>query len=64
MTTSEPVAARRWSGRYPLVGRDAEVEQLLAAIGPGRVVVVEGEPGVGKTRLVEEVARAPGPPAR
>ncbi len=49
-------------GRYPLIGRDEELERLLAAIGPGRVVVVEGEPGVGKTRLVEEVARAPGPP--
>ena len=42
-------------GRYPLVGREDEVEALLAAIRPGRVVVVEGEPGVGKTRLVEEV---------
>ncbi|MFL6204925.1 MAG: AAA family ATPase [Acidimicrobiales bacterium] len=41
-------------GRYPFVGRDAELDQLRAAIGPGRVVVVEGEPGVGKTRLVEE----------
>ena len=41
-------------GRYPFVGRDAELEQLRSALGPGRVVVVEGEPGVGKTRLVEE----------
>ena len=44
--------------RYPFTGRDAEVAALEAAIGPGRVVVVEGEPGVGKTRLVEEVLAA------
>lgn len=42
-------------GRYPLVGRSREIGILRGAIGPGRLVVVEGEPGVGKTRLVEEV---------
>ena len=42
-------------GRYPLTGRDEELRQVLAALGPGQVVVIEGEPGVGKTRLVEEV---------
>ncbi|MGQ0831980.1 MAG: AAA family ATPase [Microthrixaceae bacterium] len=48
------VAPATVSGHYPLIGRAAEVAALDAAIGPGRVVVVEGEPGVGKTRLVEE----------
>ena len=42
----------------PLVGRDPEWEALLgsyASIGEGgRVVVVEGEAGIGKTRLAEE----------
>jgi class 3 adenylate cyclase/tetratricopeptide (TPR) repeat protein len=44
----------------PLVGRRAEIEQcraILSAIGEGAsgaVVVVRGEPGIGKTRLVEE----------
>ena len=43
-------------GRYPLTGRDDGGRPAAAPpIGPGRVVVVEGEPGVGKTRLVEEV---------
>jgi predicted ATPase/DNA-binding SARP family transcriptional activator len=41
-----------------LVGRDPEWEALLAAyasIGEGgRVVVIEGEAGIGKTRLAEE----------
>ena len=41
-----------------LVGRDREVEALRAAItaaarGHGQVVLIEGEPGIGKTRLVE-----------
>ncbi len=43
-----------------LVGRDAELRQVLAALDEARVaprvVLVEGEPGIGKTRLVEELA--------
>jgi class 3 adenylate cyclase/DNA-binding CsgD family transcriptional regulator len=42
----------------PLVGRDVEIETLreavaAAAAGHGQVVLIEGEPGIGKTRLVE-----------
>jgi DNA-binding SARP family transcriptional activator/class 3 adenylate cyclase/tetratricopeptide (TPR) repeat protein len=42
-----------------LMGRDLELEQLMgnwraAAAGRGRVVVVGGEPGIGKSRLLEE----------
>jgi DNA-binding SARP family transcriptional activator len=51
-----PAAATR------LVGRDVELRQALAALGEARsatrVVLVEGEPGIGKTRLVEELAAA------
>ncbi|MEV8435792.1 helix-turn-helix domain-containing protein [Actinosynnema sp. NPDC051121] len=41
-----------------LVGRDTEVAALLALLGEGgsRLVSVTGLPGVGKTRLVVEVA--------
>jgi DNA-binding SARP family transcriptional activator len=56
-----PAAAR---ARAPLAGRVAELAELSAAwrraqAGRGQVVIVEGEPGEGKTRLLEELlARA------
>ena len=45
------------------VGRDAEMARLSAALdeataGQGRPVLLEGEPGIGKTRLLEEFASA------
>ncbi|HVF21053.1 MAG TPA: AAA family ATPase [Mycobacteriales bacterium] len=44
------------------VGRADELAEAstaveLALAGPGRLVLVSGEPGIGKTRLSEEVAR-------
>ena len=45
----------------PLEGRDAELRELSAALAEARraprFVVLEGESGIGKTRLAEEVAR-------
>ena len=45
----------------PIVGRDAELDRLRAAWasargGVTRLVLVSGEPGVGKSRLLSEVA--------
>ncbi len=47
----------------PLVGRDQDLDDLVglhasigSSSGAGRVAVVEGEAGIGKTRLVEELA--------
>ncbi len=49
-------------GASPFVGRQeplAVIEALLADVsdGHGRVLLVSGEPGIGKTRLVDEAAR-------
>jgi class 3 adenylate cyclase/tetratricopeptide (TPR) repeat protein len=53
------VARRRLAGAAPLLGRDVEVSVLREALeqtitGKGVVLVVMGEPGLGKTRLVQE----------
>jgi class 3 adenylate cyclase/tetratricopeptide (TPR) repeat protein len=56
--------------RMPFVGRVSELERLSgrladAVAGRGGLVLVAGEPGIGKTRLMEELAeRAEGPGAR
>src|SRR5215213_8119369 len=51
--------------RSPLVGRQAErgrLEEALdrARLGDGSLVLIAGEAGVGKTRLVEELAAQSG----
>jgi DNA-binding SARP family transcriptional activator len=55
-------AARPVPAGLALVGREIELRQALGALdearGGTRVVLVEGEPGIGKTRLVEELATA------
>jgi predicted ATPase len=48
-------------GRFPLVGRQVELESLLSQLadagrGAGGLALVEGEPGIGKSRLLAEVA--------
>ncbi|BCJ61926.1 hypothetical protein Jiend_53480 [Micromonospora endophytica] len=47
--------------RRPLVGRERESEALAAAVtallgGAGRIVEVAGEPGIGKSRLLDQMA--------
>lgn len=50
-------------GEWPFAGRDGALDQLgaewkAAAAGERRVVMIAGEPGIGKTRLVAELARS------
>ncbi len=56
-TRLDAVAER---GLTPLFGRDAELDELLAnwddvREGSGRVVLLSGEPGIGKSRLAYEL---------
>ena len=60
--------ARRGDALCPLVGRQEEFELLLrrwdqASSGEGRVVLISGEPGIGKSRIAESLlARLDGEP--
>ncbi len=50
--------------RTPFVGRQREFTELTqrldaATQGQGGLVLIAGEPGIGKTRLTEELATAP-----
>ncbi len=53
----------RTPGTLPLVGREAEVAALrdgyeqVEQTGDGLVIAIEGEPGIGKTRLADELTQ-------
>lgn len=58
--TSSPAAPSATETGSTLVGRHGELAQLLAVLEESRhttrMALVEGEPGIGKTRLLEELA--------
>ncbi len=56
-----PVQLFEARGRIPLVGRESERRAVVARMersiaGDGGLVLIEGEAGMGKTRLLEEIA--------
>jgi transcriptional regulator with AAA-type ATPase domain len=58
-----PLVEALRSGATPLVGRDEELELLIrrweqAKSGEGRVVLISGEPGIGKSRRPQRARRA------
>ncbi len=66
--TSPRRRLRPTEGQTPLVGRDEQMRQIAAcwsraASGTGQLVVIGGDSGLGKTRLVDEMqARLAGTP--
>jgi tetratricopeptide (TPR) repeat protein len=55
------VGTRAHGARAPLVGRDEELRVLLEGLESarryeGRIVEIVGDPGIGKSRLIEELA--------
>ena len=63
--TESRFAARQTGKSMPLVGRQAEMELLLRAWegssqGRGQVVLIQGEAGIGKSRLLEGLREAVG----
>lgn len=47
-------------GNLPFVGRQSELEKLRSQTAARKLVLIQGEPGIGKTRLVEEYLRGAG----
>lgn len=44
----------------PFVGREPELDQMATALGRAALVLIEGEPGIGKTRLALRFAEIQG----
>jgi predicted ATPase/class 3 adenylate cyclase len=59
-TVASRFEALRGSALTPLIGRDEEIDLLLrrwarAKAGDGQVVLISGEPGIGKSRITAEL---------
>jgi len=56
----KPPSGPQLPGALPFVGREAEVQALESAWAHGRLLLIEGEAGVGKTRLATDFCAAHG----
>lgn len=67
-TPGTPRGIGRWHRRQgvclPILERDGLLAELSAALGSGRVALVAGEAGIGKTTLLRAFAAGVSPPAR
>lgn len=54
---SAPLSPKPTTPAQPFVGRSAELTQLHGASWDGRLVVISGDAGIGKTRLAHEFLR-------
>ena len=59
--TTAATPSARLPDLFPFVGRQHELRQLETAWQEGRAVLIEGEAGVGKSRLAQDFAAANGP---
>lgn len=62
ITSTNVALSQPGDQQFPFVGRDNEYGQLLGLLarltaGTGQVVLIEGEPGIGKSRLLHEIAK-------
>jgi DNA-binding SARP family transcriptional activator len=62
MAETAPGQAVGAAGPGPFVGRAGELQELLRGLdvslgGEGRLYLISGDPGIGKSRLVEQLAR-------
>lgn len=60
-TAAAPHHADTLDGELPLVGRAAEcaaIDRQLSGLAGARLLLFAGEPGIGKTRLLEHLAQA------
>jgi predicted ATPase/DNA-binding SARP family transcriptional activator len=50
-----PAPPKSAAALLPFAGRETELGTLKAQLGSGKLILLEGEPGIGKTRLVSEL---------